>query len=328
MPGKGNVKRVLVVEVGGTTIRAARFQPSTPTVVGIRRAPAPNDATEITATLSGCLAVIRSLWSSVLGSDDPDVVAVAFPGPIDRLGRVLSAPTLLGPIDEPIPLAAHIAELWPGAEIVVMNDLTASGYTTVWEGERDFAIITIGSGIGHKVFVNGQPAVGPGGRGGELGHLRVDWSDDAIECDCGGRGHLGAIASGRGTLRIVRRHGARSPQRSREWFGVEPDAISNEDVARVFRSGNSGLRALLRPGIGYLAAALAALHVGIGVESFRVVGGFAHALGEPYRRELVDQATRACWDLGQDWDAMISLHDGNDDHAMMGAGLKAAGLVG
>ena len=322
------MKLILVVEVGGTTIRAARFDPSARTVVDIRRSPTPNDATEITATLSGCLQVIGDLGTSVIGSAAPDVVAVAFPGPVDPSGRVLSAPTLLGPIADPIPLAAHISALWPGAEVFVMNDLTASGYTAVWEGHRDFAIVTVGSGIGHKVFVDAEPVVGPAGRGGELGHLRVDWSADAIECDCGGRGHLGAIASGRGTLRIVRRHAERHPERARARFGVDPDAITNEDVVRVFRSGNEELRALLRPGIGFLANAFATLHVGIGLEHFRVVGGFAHALGEPYRKELVDHAIPACWSLGQDWDAMITMHSGHDDHALMGAGLKAAGLVG
>ncbi|MCH8855553.1 MAG: ROK family protein, partial [Proteobacteria bacterium] len=54
--------------------------------------------------------------------------------------------------------------------------------------------------MGHKVFLGGEPAVGPHGRGGEMGHLRVDFTESAPRCECGGVGHLGAIASGRGTL--------------------------------------------------------------------------------------------------------------------------------
>ena len=64
----------------------------------------------------------------------------------------------------------------------------------------NIAIVTVGSGVGHKVFLQGLPVAGVNGRGGEIGHLRVDWAADAIRCDCGGSGHVGGLASGRTSI--------------------------------------------------------------------------------------------------------------------------------
>ena len=105
---------------------------------------------------------------------------------------------------------------------MVLNDLAAAGFRYVAEGLSDFAIVTVGSGVGHKVFLGGRPLAGVNGRGGEIGHLRVDFSADALACDCGGFGHVGGLASGRGAVALVRRHTGRELSALKWWRPTTP----------------------------------------------------------------------------------------------------------
>ena len=68
-------------------------------------------------------------------------------------------------------------------------------------------VVTISSGIGSKIFDRKHPSgvIDSPAWAGEIGHVIADESPDAPRCDCGGLGHLGAIASGRGIERAARR---------------------------------------------------------------------------------------------------------------------------
>lgn len=326
--GKRGDGLFLVMEVGGSNLRAARFDPSTRSLVDVRRRPTPNHLGGAGDVQGEALQALRRLAGETLGEDTPTTVGVAYPGPVGAAGTVLATPTLLGPGGPPLALGREVMGWWPGARVLVLNDVTAAGYRVVASGERDFCILTVGSGIGNKVFLDGRPIVGPHGRGGELGHLQVDDGPGAPECDCGGRGHLGGIASGRGCLALARRAAAADPDGARGALGaVDPDDFTNEILVAAFAAGDPWVRGALIPAITHLGRALASVHVAVGVERFVLVGGFALAMGEPYRQAVVAAAERSCWQLGQAWDEMVVLGTDDDDHGMLGAGVVAAGLV-
>lgn len=325
---------MLVVEVGGTTLRAARFDPQRRVLCDRRTADTPNHcAGGSTVDLQErVLAAIAQLAGEVFPDGSPDVAAVAYPGPVDAEGRVLAAPTVLGRSgDPPFPLREACAALWPGAATLVVNDLTAAGYRYVGAGLRDFAILTIGSGIGHKVFLDGAPLLGPAARGGEIGHLRLDFSSDAPVCDCGGRGHLGGLGSGRGTVARVRRRAAAHPAAFQASLlgssGVPAERLDGPAVAAGYLAADPFTTAAVGEAVRYLGQGLAAIHLDTGVERFLLVGGFARALGDRYRAQAAEAAAAASWQVGQDWDRMVDLGEPDDDSALLGAGLLAAGLL-
>jgi glucokinase len=211
------------------------------------------------------------------------------------------------------------------AEVHVINDLTAAGLALAAGGLSDFAVITVGSGIGHKVFAEGKPVVGPGGRGGELGHLVVDWSPTAAPCDCGGRGHLGAVASGRAIVDSVVAlwegdHGEadHGPPRHRDDRGAE--------VAAALRAGDKAVMTVVADRARRLGWGLATLHVGVGVETFVLVGGFASAAGEFFRAQVVQGAAESCWNLDFDWDRAVLVGEPDDAPGLAGAWLAARSL--
>ena len=223
-------------------------------------------------------------------------LVAALPGPIQGSGTVLAMPTILGPNGQslcPINLADQIGTRLPDMAIKVMNDVSAAGYRFTSEG-GDFALFTLGSGVGLKVFLDGQPRVGPHGLGGELTHMVFDASPSAPLCDCGGRGHLGALASGRAWQRVA----ARALEAGRE-----------PDLARFTEP---------------LARAVAMLHFSLGLERFIFAGGLAEELGETLRASVVLNLPTQGWNAGQDWNAMVQLAPADDAHALIGGALAFA----
>ena len=67
--------------------------------------------------------------------------------------------------------------------------------------------------------------------------------------------------------------------------------------------------------------------MGLGLEKFFIVGGFAHALGTPYGRLLARLASEACWDLGQHWNEMIEVGSSGDEEGLAGACYLASLLM-
>jgi C7-cyclitol 7-kinase len=318
----------VVVEVGGTTLRAALFDPSSRQLGTAKHAPAPSYLNHPRHAVQGLLlTAMRNLADDVLEGRQPQLVSVAYPGPVSADGTVLAAPTLLGTSAGIFPLRRACQTLWPDARVTVMNDVTAAGYRYVDEGLRDFCILTVGSGIGHKVFLDGHPVTGPAGRGGEIGHLQVDFSSQAWRCDCGGRGHLGGIASGRGALAEAQREARRQPDLFRQSVlsdtVASPAELDNGALVEAFLSGDLFARRVVATAAGYLGRVLASVHLLVGVEEFVLVGGFALALGEEYRQMVAGAAEGSCWDLGESWDKMVLLGHSDGASGLIGAGLAA-----
>lgn len=223
-------------------------------------------------------------------------LVAAIPGPIKGTGTVLAMPTILGPDGQslcPFDLAERIRNRLPGMELKVMNDVSAAGYRFVSESD-DFVLFTLGSGIGLKVFIGGQPRIGPHGLGGELTHMVFDASPNAPLCDCGGRGHLGAVASGRAWRHVA----ARALE-----AGRKPDLVGFTEP---------------------LARAVAMLHFSLGLERFIFAGGLVEELGEALRASIVLNLPAQGWNAGQDWNAMVQLAPADDAHALIGGAVAFA----
>lgn len=297
--------RIIVsFDIGGTNMRAAvvAVDGHRAEVIDRQRRPTPSHllAPTITAQdrLDDVIDFMVSFADQARRHARADAVAAAFPGPLDVKGRIAAMPTVWGSEGTslcPLALDRLLAERLPNMPVRIYNDVSAAGFRFVNE-HSDFALFTLGSGVGLKVFINGQPQVGPHGRGGELTHMVFDASPGAPICDCGGRGHLGALASGRAWQRQAEHHVAR------ESTGFELDVVAEP-----------------------LARAVAMIHYTLGMENFLFAGGLSEGLGEPLREAIVRRLPVQGWDRGQDWDAMVRLAPADDAHALIGSALALAG---
>ena len=304
----------LVFDIGGTKTRAGLFDVRSSTLTQTLSAPTPNHLDQPRATFEelrvALLSLMNRLGDELTRPDEVADVGVAFAGPIDPAGLVLAAPTVWGTrLQSPISLSEDLGRHWPRARVRVLNDVTAAGFRHLRTDDEDFCIVTVSSGIGNKIFSRGRPLLGKSGRGGELGHLRVDESPEAPVCECGGRGHLGAIASGRGVVAWARSHAQVR----------DAATLTSGDLAAAFRRGERWAVEVVGRCAAPLGWALAAMHLGLGIERFVLFGGFALALGEPYRALVSSAAGQRCWSGQGSFTVELGIDD--DWSGLIGAGL-------
>lgn len=288
---------LLVFDIGGTSIRCAAFRDGAIGPVGRVPSETVRQAAEPVAALR---EVLRALGQAAEPS--PEFVSLGVPGPVQD-GVVHRLPSLLGPAYQGgLDAIALAAEIWPGIAAAAANDLTMAGHLYVARGHRDFGALTLGSGVGGKLFVDGRPLLGRTGFGGEIGHWRFP-GGPATPCDCGGVGHLSGMASGRGIARLAAARGV---------------ATTAEALVAAYHAGQGQAVAVLEESADALGAAIAAMGLAAGIEAFFLTGGFAVAAGEPYRARVEAAARASAWDQGEPF--AVHLASPGEEPGLLGAG--------
>lgn len=120
-------------------------------------------------------------------------------------GEIINPPNLpWGPV---IPLAETVSKIFNGIPVAVTNDANAAALGEMTygaaRGMKDFIMITLGTGVGSGIVINGQLVYGHDGFAGELGHVIVKRNNGRI-CGCGRTGCLEAYCSATGVARTAR----------------------------------------------------------------------------------------------------------------------------
>lgn len=132
-------------------------------------------------------------------------IGLGTPGPLDlKNGLILTPSNLPGWWHYPIRQELASATGYP---VTFANDANAAAFGEYWQGAgRDCAglvLLTLGTGVGGGIVVDGQLITGGTGHAAECGHSTVDFSDGARMCPCGLRGHLEAYASATAVAKIA-----------------------------------------------------------------------------------------------------------------------------
>ncbi len=299
----------LAFDVGGTRTRASLVNTHTGRVESHAEGLTPNYLTHdlpAEVILELVLTQMSQLGNSLLASKDaPKLVTVGYAGPINDDGVAVRSPTILGEqMDRPFELRERLIEIWSPAEVYVLNDLTAAGYYFVEKGESDFCVVTVGSGIGNKIFLKGEPVVGERRLGGEIGHLIIPQLAD----------ELGRVSSGRAAQSYCEESGSDFPS----------DVV---ELIRGFKEGHPESTDIVDRLASPLAWTLASIHLACGIDRFFIVGGLAKSLGNAYRDQLLNHMRSLVWDVGQDWERLIEMGPQDQEEAIAG-GVFFAGLIG
>jgi glucokinase len=181
----------LGVDIGGTKI-AAGLVTSGATLELLRRHVVPTRAQE------GFDVSIGQLWAAIDGILNSDVTAIGIcaPGPLNpKTGVVLNPPNLPGWRD--VPLARIVSERYD-IPCSIENDANAAGLAETHYGAAigysSVLYVTISTGIGTGIVLNGRIYHGKNGAAGEGGHVTIDYR--GRQCCCGVPGCIEAIASG------------------------------------------------------------------------------------------------------------------------------------
>ena len=130
-------------------------------------------------------------------------IGLGIPGTMDMQTRKLRQPPNLHSW-EGYPMCDELARM-SGFPVIFCNDANAAAYGEYWvgsaSGKPSMALLTLGTGIGCGIIIEGRSVDGATGYGGECGHLVIDLSENAMLCGCGQRGHLEAYAAAIGVAR-------------------------------------------------------------------------------------------------------------------------------
>jgi glucokinase len=279
----------LGIDIGGTKVAGGVVAPDGTILATARRA---TPGSSVSHTEDAIAAVVDELAA---GHDGELVgVGIGAAGWFDRTGdTVLFSPHLAWRNSTlRKDLAARLQRpLWVG------NDANAAAWAEYRYGAArgsDLALmITLGTGIGGGIVVEGRLRRGAHGVAGEWGHMRV--VPDGRLCPCGNRGCWEQYASGTAlgqTAREVARTSPAAAARLLERVGLEPERLTGEDVARAAAAGDPLALELVTDVGVWLGQGIADLAAVLDPEVV-VIGGGVSKLGEMMLGPARDRLDRA-----------------------------------
>jgi glucokinase len=231
------IPNVIGVDVGGTKILAGVVGRDG-TVVRHREYPTPLESEA--ALLDGLEAAVRELL-------DESVAAVCFgvPSRIDQRAGIAIGSVNIPLVD--VPLRDVMRERL-GLPVEIENDANAAAIAE-WKagagrGTDHMIMLTLGTGVGGGLILDGRPYRGSVGAGAELGHIVI--VHDGVPCSCGGLGHLESYVSGTAAERLAREaFGPAVDAHRLVRLANEGDAMAIELLTEIGRKLGSGLGSLI-----------------------------------------------------------------------------------
>ncbi|MBQ7157115.1 MAG: ROK family protein [Bacteroidaceae bacterium] len=151
---------------------------------------------------------LKPLIERVGGIDTIQGIGIGAPNGNYYNGTIEFAPNLIWGHDGIVPLAKMFSEGLGGIGVKLTNDANAAAMGEmaygVAQGMKNFIVITLGTGVGSGIVINGQLVYGCDGFAGELGHVVMVPGEEGRTCGCGRRGCLEAYCSATGMVRTAR----------------------------------------------------------------------------------------------------------------------------
>ena len=298
MPRKKR-KYILSYDIGGTKLSGALFD-SAHNLIGYSttRTLADEGAEPVFARLAG-------LGESLLGRQGADksslksalrCIGAGCAGPLDSENGVIYAPPNLHCWDD-FPLKSRLEEYF-GVPAVVDNDANAAAMGEqrfgAGRGHSHIFYITISTGIGAGLILDGSVYRGADFGAGEFGHIVL--ARNGPKCNCGGRGCLEAFASGTAIAKRARSEAKRAPGAVLARIAADnSEGVSAKDVVSAAREGDSSSKKIIDDAGVYLGLGITSIIHLINPEIIIVGGGLSRAgrmLLDPVRRTVAERAQK------------------------------------
>ena len=263
-------KYVFGVDVGGTTVKMGLF-----TVEGELL-----DKWEIkTRTEDGGKNVLPDIADSIkevieskkLAKEDVEGVGIGVPGPVKEDGTVLKCVNLgwgiLNVEDELEKLIGYPVKAGNDANVAALGEMWQGG----GKGHSNLVMVTLGTGVGGGIILNGKMLFGVNGAGGEIGHICVDDSETET-CGCGNKGCLEQYTSATGVVRLAGRAMAASDKKSTL---RELEAVTAKDVFDAAKAGDELAAEAVDEFAAYLGMGLGNVASVVDTQAFVIGGGLS-----------------------------------------------------
>ena len=260
------------VDIGGTTIKMGFFETDGTLL----------DKWEIKTDTSNngenilydvAKAVDNKLAQEAISKDEVQGIGIGVPGPVRGDGTVNRCVNLGWGVFN---VAEKLSSL-TGINVKVGNDANVAALGEMWQGGakgcQDVVMVTLGTGVGGGIIVDGKIVAGFHGAGGEIGHITVN-PDEIEACNCGKYGCLEQYTSATGIVRMAKRKLAKT-QDDTTLRSIEN--VTAKDIFDAAKAGDEVAKELVDELGEILGSALATISCVVNPEAIVVGGGVSKA---------------------------------------------------
>lgn len=201
-------------------------------------------------------------------------VGIGVPGPVTKSGVVLGCVNLGWPIYN---IEENLSNLLGGIKVKACNDATVAALGECYKGAgincTDMVLVTLGTGVGSGIIVDGKLMLGYNGAAGEIGHMPVK-CDETEYCTCGKKGCLEQVASATGLVREAQRI-MKSTDISTTLRSI--NSFSAKDILDLAKLDDKVAMDVIELTMGYLGIALASVACVINPKQILIGGGLSKA---------------------------------------------------
>ena len=261
------------VDIGGTTVKLGLFTTDGEIVDKWEIKTRTENQGE--AVLPDIAEALREkLEEKKIGRDEVEGIGVGVPAPVNTEGVVQNTANLGWGYKE----VKREMEEPSGMRAEIGNDANVAALGEMWlgagKGRKNIVMVTLGTGVGGGIIIDGKPLVGAHGAGGEIGHLCVNY-EETDHCGCGNTGCLEQYASATGITRLANIRLAKDDAKS----VLREQEVSAKTVFDAVKAGDAVAKEIAEEFGKYLGHAMANL-AAVADPSAIVIGGGVSKAGE------------------------------------------------
>lgn len=282
------------VDIGGTTCKMGLFE-TTGILVEKWEIPTRKENNGENVLPDVADSIEKKLSEKNIDREEIQGVGIGVPGPVTSEGIVQCCVNLgWGVVN-----VAEEMEKRTGFKIKVGNDANVAALGEMWQGggkgHRNVVMVTLGTGVGGGIIVDGKIVAGSHGAGGEIGHIMVDETETET-CGCGKRGCLEQYASATGVVRLAKRKLAATKE---ETALRKYQHISAKSVFDEAKAGDKAAGEVVEQMADILGTALAGIACVVDPEVFVIGGGVSKAgsiVTDSVKKYFMEKTFHACKD--------------------------------
>lgn len=280
------------VDIGGTTCKIGFFETSGTLIDKWEiRTNTENSGASILSDVAQ--AVDNKLAQEGISKDEVQGVGIGVPGPVKNNGIVNRCVNLGWGV---VNVEEELSNL-TGLKVKAGNDANVAALGEMWQGGakgcRDVIMVTLGTGVGGGIIVDGKVVAGFNGAGGEIGHITVN-NDEIEACNCGQYGCLEQYTSATGIVRVSKR---KLDKTSEETSLSRFTELTAKDVFDEAKAGDAVALGLVDEVCGILGATLSNIACVVNPEIIVIGGGVSKAgniLIESIQKHYMENTFHAC----------------------------------
>lgn len=285
------------VDIGGTTVKMGLFS-TEGSILDKWEIPTRTENKGEAILPDVAASILKKAEEKKIADEEIQGVGVGIPAPVDAEGVVQSTANLGWGYKA---VKAELESLLRGIRVEAGNDANVAAMGEMWlgagKGEKNLVMVTLGTGVGGGIVINGRMLVGETGAGGEIGHMCVN-RDEEETCGCGLKGCLEQYASATGIARLARKRLAADADKTILRKTPNPSA---KTVFDAVKAGDTVAVQIAEEFGAYLGEAMANLAVIINPAVIVIGGGVSKAgevllpfIEKPFRKKafFADRETR------------------------------------